>query len=225
MHPACEQPSSVLHVLRTALISPALQEVAHCRSMPRWCAFLSALLSAATLPAAHGAVKVHIQQDADKPDPAQIEAFVSSHKFHPSQDARGRRRLLDTLFVPDAQVPTTLSDALRNSGPDATVATSQPLSMAFNINNPLRGTLHGQQQQDYISNELLPALGSFLSRSIRVRHPHEARSLCQWHRCCWAMQCMWCGMVKCSNLSVHLDHVNFVTLGLFLQHPTWPTRV
>ena len=87
----------------------------------------------------------------------------------PSPSGSGRA-LKDTLFSPQSQVPTQLSGLL-SSGQDSLGLKRRAMRIAYEVENFISPAVDPDidRKLSYIKDELLPALGSLLARSIRAR--------------------------------------------------------
>lgn len=81
---------------------------------------------------------------------------------------------------------TLLSDVLSKGGNAVAGVTQRPMSVAFTVTSTTKSNAALDKQDKYIRKELLPALGSLLARSIRVRldlylgegHQYVHRTMC-----------------------------------------------
>ena len=120
--------------------------------------------------------------------PAYAEIRVRNAKFDPAVEERvlsyiagkpgsqspspsgSGRALKDTLFSPQSQVPTQLSGLL-SSGQDSLGLKRRAMRIAYEVENFISPAIDPDidRKLSYIKDDLLPALGSLLARSIRVR--------------------------------------------------------
>lgn len=78
----------------------------------------------------------------------------------------------DDLTSPSSQISTPLSSELR-SNPDGSVTDErQPLRVQYQVIDMQASGSDATRKQKYAVQSLLPAVGSFLARSIRVRRLH-----------------------------------------------------
>jgi hypothetical protein len=119
---------------------------------------------------------VRIEEGTRKADPEKVQLLAErlrGHKYQGSsrRASGGGRRLQDTLFSPKAEVETPLTRALDAGNEAVPGAQKRALRMAFSVSNyvDVEQDPDIASKQKYIAKELLPSLGSFLQRSIRVR--------------------------------------------------------
>ena len=135
----------------------------------------------------------------------------------PSQPGR---RLHDTLVGADSEVVTDLTTALE-AGEDGVGLRRRPLRVSYDVTTFLDPAIPAiGDKLDYIENDLLPALGSLLSRSIRVRircsSPRSWRH--DWHLHAWRLRARHhaaascrlgltlatCGYLACRNICAEI---------------------
>lgn len=90
-------------------------------------------------------------------------------RFSPYSSAR---RLLDADFT-SSYVVTPLSEAMADGSPMLDSVNKRPLQLAFDVTNLSPADDDTAARARYTTVQMLPALQSFLRRSLRVRPPHH----------------------------------------------------